>query len=302
MNQTTEVYFGDILTLRRQLLAQGVCKTHIHQSMMRARRLDPVGYMETYWRGRDWELIMQDAGQVSMYRPGSRQSKPTAVWPTFSAAHNSLDDLINFCKFPYAEREDLRANADPADWFFAPRKNQDHVVWIEPTGLSKYRDGLKVHMKLYEWVDVFQELSQEYGVKFGLAHSASFRVMFSGAFHMASISTAARNTRGEILLPNGARVNPKLRPEFYDQCKPLVQALGMSHDKVANDFQELAKFNIESTKYAAVNWGNEISSMRIRAPRKSRADAVKPDAPDAELAGARTIKKAYPAPPRVPTR
>lgn len=302
MNPTpTEVYFGDILTLRRQLLAEGVCKTHIHQSMVRTRRIDLPGYMESYWRGYDWEVLMQDAGQMALYKPGSKQTRPHAVWPVFSAEHHRLDDLVNFCKFPWGERDDLREKADPADWYFAPRKSQDHVVWVEPTGLVAFRQGLKVNMKFYEWVEVFEELKQEYGVQFGLAHSSSFKTMFSGAFDMVSIGTAARNTRGEAILPNGSRVNPKDKPEFWELSKPMIHALGFSPDKVAENFQELAKFNINSTQYASVNWGNEISSMRVRVPRGKKAD-VRPDKPDAEVAGVRTIKKAFPAPPRVPTR
>lgn len=296
-----EVYFGDILTLRKQLLSQGVVKTHIHQSMMRARRLDPPAYMETYWRGHEWELIMQDAGQMSMYKPGSRQNKPNAVWPIFSAARHTLPDLINFCKFPYAERDDLRRDADPADWFFAPRKSQEHVVWIEPTGLARHRDGLKTNMAYHEWVQTFIDLREEYGVKFGIAHSSSMKVMFSGAFDMASISTAARNTKGELLMPNGMRLNPKEQTEVFGLAEPLVKAIGYSPKEVAEDFQKLALFNINSIQYASVNWGNDISSMRIRKPRTAKVD-VQPDKSDAEVAGVRTIKKAFPAPPRVPTR
>lgn len=296
----TEVYFGDILTLRRQLLAEGVSKTHIHQSMVRTRRIDLPGYMDSYWRGREWEVIMQDAGQMMLYRPGSRQTKPNAVWPVFSAMHHTLADLINYCKYPWAERDDLRTKADPADWYFAPRKTQDHVVWLEPPGIAQHRQGARVNMKFYEWVEVLEELKREYGVKLGLAHSNSFRTMFSGPFDMASFSTGQRNIHGEVALPNGSKVNPQNKPEFWELCKPMVTALGYSPTKVASDFEELAKFNINSTRYAAVNWGNEISSMRVRVPRK-KID-VQPDKPDADVAGVRTIKKALPAPPRVPTR
>lgn len=296
-----EVYFGDILTLRRQLLSQGVVKTHVHQSMMRARRLDPPAYMDTYWRGHQWELVMQDAGQMSMYRPGSKQDKPNAVWPVFSAAHHGMHELINWCKYPYAERDDLRRDADPADWFFAPRKDQEHVVWVEPTGLAARGPNLKVNMSFHEWVQTLMDLSDEYGVKFGLAHSSSMKTMFSGAFDRVSISTAARNTKGELLMPNGMRVNPKEKPEIFKLAEPLVRALGYSPKGVAEDFQKLALFNINSIQYASVNWGNDISTMRIRKPRTAKVD-VKPDKPNAEVAGIKTIKKAFPAPPRVPTR
>lgn len=297
----TEVYFGDILTLRRQLLAEGVCKTHIHQSMVRTRRIDLPGYMESYWRGFEWEVIMQDAGQMMLYKPGSRQNKPNAVWPIFSVMHHTLTDLVNYCKFPWGERDDLREKADPADWYFPPRKTQDHVVWLESGGIVQHKQGRLVNMKFYEWAEVLEELKQEYGVKFGIANSSSLRTMFSGVFDFASFSTGSRNIRGEVVLPNGSVVNPQNKPEFWELSKSMVSALGHQPAKVATDFQELAKFNINSVQYAAVNWGNEISSMRVRPPRKKKVD-VKPDESDANAAGVRTIKKAFPAPPRVPTR
>lgn len=304
MNPTpTEVYFGDILTLRRQLLSEGVCKTHIFQSMVRTRRINLPEYMDTYWRGLDWEVLMQDAGQMMLYKPGSKQSKPNAVWPIFSAEHHTMADLINFCKYPWGERDDLREKADPADWYFPPRKSQEHVVWIANTGLLHTKQGLKVNMKFHEWVEVLEELKQEYGVKFGLANSASLRAMFSGAFDMATFSTADRNRRGEAVFPNGTTASPKAKPELFEKCKPLITAIGYLPSKVESDFQELALFNINSVQYASVNWGNEVSSMRVRhgGSTKKKVD-VQPDKPDAEVAGVRTIKKAFPAPPRVPTR
>lgn len=302
MNPTpTEVYFGDILTLRRQLLSEGVLKTHIFQSMVRTRRINLPEYMDTYWRGLDWEVLMQDAGQMMLYKPGSKQTKPHAVWPIFSAEHHTMEDLINFCKFPWAERDDLREKADPADWYFPPRKTQDHVVWIAPTGIAQSKQGLQVNLKFYEWVEVLEELKQEYGVKFGIAHSSSFRVMFCGAFDMASVGTGSRNSRGEVMFPNGTTASPKARPELFERCKPLISAIGYSPTKVETDFQELALFNINSVKYAAANWGNEISSIRMKNPPRKKID-VQPDKSDAAVAGVRTIKKAYPAPPRVPTR
>lgn len=302
----TEVYLGDIITIRKQLISQGVCKGHIFQSMVRARRIDLPEYMNTYWRGMDWEVVMQDAGQMVLYRPGDKMAKPSAVWPIFSAEHHTMDDLVNFCKYPWAGRDDLRKKADPSDYYFPPRRTQENVVWLSPTGLAKAQQGLMVNMKMYEWLDVLTELKQEYGVKFGIASSVSFKLMFSGVFDMAATNPQKRTTYGEIHLPNGSSFSPKDRPEKVELAAPMIRALGYSPNEVATNFNELALFNIASTRYAAVNWGNEISSMRMkRAARKSKASAKagpQPHKSDAEVAGIRTIKKARPAPPRVPTR
>lgn len=302
----TELYLGDIIAIRKQLISKGVCKTHIFQSMVRARRIDLPEYMNTYWRGMDWEVVMQDAGQMVLYKPGDRMNKPSAVWPVFSAEHHTMDDLINFCKFPWSARDDLRKNADPADFYFPPRRTQENVVWIAPTGLYSAAEGLKVNLKMYEWLDVLDELKQEYGVKFGIAHSTSYKLMFSGVFDMASMNPHHSTSFGNVHLPNGAKVNFKKSAERFENAKPLMLALGYTPLQLAEDFKKLALFNIDSVRYAAVNWGNEISTMRVKQPkakprRKAQVD-VQPDKPDAEVAGIRTIKKAFPAPPRVPTR
>lgn len=267
------VYYGDVQTQRRQLKSFGIMNGHVRHGFLKKVRNTPHKMMNMSYRGLPWECLVEDHDFMALYKHDSNPNanEPEGVWPVFRAKEQDLEDLIAYCKYPWGEREDLFGKNDWATGELHPRPGQEHIVWANgflSTPSNAERD---------KWIGIFEELTREYGVQFGLTGSRSFRTAFSGAFRYAAIALKGDSTAGQVLLPNGRLIRRERREAQVKEAAPVIRALGFDPDLVATDMEQIRLFNIASTQRAALTWKKDGDAKSVRT-KNFKVDSTSPRA------------------------
>lgn len=238
----TEVWFRNPGFYIRELAQVGCRNIVFDHGYVHKRRIDPAGYCSmNFGLNESWRCLVIDSMSryAQMYETG--KSRPTAVWPAWSASEDSISELVALIKKPWGESS---RHLNEPDETLRPSEGQRHLVVI--TDLPSMLLGSS--RTFMTDLSSFQEDHPE--VTFFIHGIYSYSMMFGLSFKMVDVEARAAAAKGKIQLPyGGAPVFPAdLRDNRY-----WMEILGHGYSDL-KDPKERCKYNIKSAIFAGTYW------------------------------------------------
>ena len=231
----TEVWFRNPAGYVRELAEVGAHNITFDGAYIAKRRIDPVAFCLTYFGlNALWQAAVIYPDRTVLYDQDHLRS-PAAVFPTWSARHQPISDLIALMKRPWADREWPETNA------VDQRSVPDQKHWIFITDLPNMNHS--VNRDFMADLSEFQREHDE--VTFFIHGLYSFGVTFGNRFKAMDFDARYTAANGRITLPAGQLVEPsRLRGNTY-----WVQMMGFDlHDMIVP--RNRCMYNIKSALFA----------------------------------------------------
>ncbi len=255
---STEVWLRNPHNYHRQIREVGHVNTVWNWTTLRQKRADPVSFSEMAFGGLAWRTMVVGGYGCALYRPGDSRSKPSAVFPFWSATHSSMGELHKLIKNPvgnYSFSDELLGTLRPV-------LGQEHriVIGYLPTLNTKPGQNLMVELG-----QIQRDNPQVILHHFGASVYASQMGVELGSLDFDAREYAAY---GQIVLPVGGKYIPdELPPERYQ----YIEMLEYNLRKLYDDPAYRCKYNIEAAVWAGKYYVEEMNYVVRRKRRKKNS-------------------------------
>ncbi len=252
---TVDIWFRDPHMFVRDALANGYRKFVYDRRWCATHKLDPVGWLRQKTLGirDDAELLLVGPQGAGHYDVWSSFRQPKAVYPTWRANLQPIEDLVDLIENPVGEMDEAIFEDLPEA--LRPTRGQKHMIVIMdlPNMAHGYSKSLmrEVSALAASYPDCTLHLNG----------SDNFPSLFNYGMKSVDFDPAHGN---RIFLPNGIVLLQEDTPE-WPAYVDWIKFLGFAFAQVARNKQARKVYNMESVHWAAKYWNNEYRyNMRYK--------------------------------------
>lgn len=229
----------------RECLEVGVELIAWDRPFLLKHSLDPVKFMDLYYQGQPWRMLVIDDECTVEIKPGFSQDRPVAVYPSWSYGDDFslLEELVA----SNVADDEQACNDERTPAHRRPRPGQEHRVVITNTPLATTGLGRK-------FFRVLRELQDEHPDTIIHVHGLySYRVMFGLGYRSVDAEPRELAKKGKVSFPNGA----ELTFEKAAEQPQWINLLGMTPVDLKVP-RNRCMYNIRSLRWAAKHFRENV--------------------------------------------
>jgi hypothetical protein len=239
----TEVWFRNPGYYIQQLAEVGCYNIVFDAGYIGRKKIDPQVFCYQYFGfDKTWRCIVIHPNQATLYESGV--TKPTAVWPVWSATSDPISKLVKFIKNPWGENKKLCSDTT-VTINECPVLGQRHIIVITDLPLLQQNSSKLFMSDLSD----FQEEHPE--VTFFIHGSYSYPTLFGNSFKMCDIDARTAASKGNINIPVGGRALP---PTHWKDNQYWFEILGYTMRELNESPAARCIYNIKSAIFAGTYW------------------------------------------------
>lgn len=263
----TEVWFRNPFNYVRELIETRTSLVAWDRGILKKKSIDPAKHAELYFPAdMDYRLLVIGNQGAAEIKRGYDMSNPVAVYPVWEYG-DDFEALESMCATNVGDDpESVNDMELPPDE--RPVRGQEHRVVVSRFPHAGSGPGRR-------FLRMLSELQQENPHVIIHLHGAyGYGAAFGYALRSADIEPRTLAAKGKVILPNGK----EMAYERTANCAHWVTLLGWVIGKLSIP-QERCKYNIESAKWAGVNYMTNVKFKTGRVYEPVAADAALATAP-----------------------
>lgn len=266
----TEVWIRNPEYCVKECLEVGMSRIVWDKGYLAPRSLDAKKFMDLYYAGQDYRVLVIDDENTVELRPGSTLDRPFAVYPSWSYG-DEISVLEELLESNVADDAD-NLQDDRVPYGLRPVAGQEHRVVL--TNLPPASTGLG-----RRFFRVIRELQEEYPKAIIHAHGLyGFKTMFGLGYGSVDVEPREIAKKGRVIFPSGKEVTYEKAAEEPQ----WITLLGFQPHELKVP-RNRCMYNIKSAE-----WAGRHFLENVRFKHKGSVE-VDPDRPTAKLATNKVI-------------